>query len=916
MSTFLSEVVQCLLNEKDNLANYWCVLPSERASVFLKQEFKNQITSPTLLPEMLSIEHFIEQVSEMQKVDSVTLLFEFYTIYLQNTKTQKEDFEVFSQWATIALADFNEIDRHLVNADELFSYLKDIKRIENWDLNPGEPTEVISNHLTFMERLGDYYSFFYNYLLENKKGYQGLLYREAVNNLKFFFHNKPDLKIVFIGFNALNKAEEFIFKELLNQGVATVFWDSDTYYLNATKSAGAFLRSYKNEWNYYKNQPFSFEFSNFSKDKVIHQIAASKNVTQIKAVGDLLSKTANLQNTALVLADESLLSLTLNSLPENVEKLNITMGYSLKDMPVSGFFQSLFDLYINQEKLNKSKENSFYYKDVERLIQHPFFYKIFSFQDSENSIYKQLIKNNQVFVAADFFKIGAKEIQANKLLNKIFGIAQNASDFVNTCIELIEVNKNNFEGFEKECLFRFYNLFLQLQSLQNKYQHLKSIKMLQSIYKQLIATEKLSFQGEPLSGLQLMGMLETRVLDFETVIITSMNEGVLPAGKTENSFIPFDVKSSYGLPTYKEKDAIFSYHFYRLIQRAKNVYLLYNTENDAYGGGEKSRFLTQLEVDGFTMHKTIVAPKVPSFEKEFIEIPKTDAVIHKLQQLANSGFSPSALSTYVLDPIKYYKQYILGIKELDEVEETIAANTLGTVVHDVLEAFYKPFEDCFVEAANIEKMIAETADKTTFYFSKHFVNGNIHFGKNQLIFKVAENFVLKFLKQELAALKTGKKLKIIATEQKMEAALTIDQLPFPIKIKGTIDRIDELDGVTRIVDYKSGKVESNQLKIIDFSKVTEDYKYTKALQVMLYVYLYAANNPSIFAANLEAGIYSFRNLKSDFIRMDFGKARANDYQVTKEQVSDFMEVVKSMITEIFDKSIPFIENQNRPEFNK
>ena len=249
---------------------------------------------------------------------------------------------------------------------------------------------------------------------------------------------------------------------------------------------------------------------------------------------------------------------------------------------------------------------------------------------------------------------------------------------------------------------------------------------------------------------------------------------------------------------------------------------------------------------------------------------------------------------------------------MDTVEETVAANTMGTVVHDVLDVFYTPFTGKFLQISDIENMISKTEDKTRYFFKKHYKNGIIEKGKNKLIFKVAENFVLNFLKSELVLLKEGKKLKIIGAEVEIKVPIKIEGLEFPIHIKGTVDRIDELDGVTRIVDYKTGKVESNQLKIDDFNKVTEDYKFTKALQVMLYAFLYGNSNKHIFDGELEAGIFSFRNMKSNFLRMDFGQGRKKDYNVTEEKIEEFMLVVKQLISNIFDVNKPFIENTDSP----
>lgn len=912
MKTFLSEVVQDLLEKGHPLSQTLCVLPSERAGVFLKEELKKQLSTTSFLPEILSIESFVERISEMQKMDAVPLLFEFYQIFLEQEQGAKESFDSFSQWGAIALQDFNEIDRHLVAAKDLFMYLKDVKRMEAWNLNSSDtPSDMIIQHFAFMEQLGDYYQAFYDYLLENRKGYQGLLYREATKKVEAYIDRNSSKKIALIGFNALNKAEEHIFKALLESGMGSVYWDTDEYYMKGAKEAGFFLRKYKSEWTYFEKHSFKTIANNFAKEKLLVQIAAAKNVSQIKAVGALLSSRETLDNTAFVLADESLLSLTLNSLPDNVAQLNITMGYLLKDMPIAGFFEALFDMYGNQLKLDKVKTNEFYYKDVIRLLEHPFLFKLLQGNDGIIALKNDIIKHNQIFITADKLSTLQKE---ESLLSELFLMTQHVGNFIHKCIFIITSARDAFEGFERECLYRYCNLFTQLENLNGKYNHIQSLKTLHGIYKQLVNSEKLSFRGEPLSGLQLMGMLETRVLDFETVIITSLNEGILPAGKNENSFIPFDIKKEYGLPTYQEKDAIFAYHFYRLIQRAKQVYLLYNTETDTYGAGEKSRFLTQLEIEGIPIQKKTIAPLVNAEEKYELKITKTKEVVEKLKTIAARGFSPSALATYVADPMAYYKKYVLGIKEEDIVEEIVAANTMGTVVHEVLDNFYRPFEGQFLKVEDIEAMLQKTEETTLLLFEKHYAKSSELKGKNKLILKVAQRFIETFLQSELELLKSGKQLQFIGAEMEIAAELPIEGLNCPIRIKGTVDRIDKLDGVVRIIDYKTGMVEANQLRIDDFQKTIQDYHYTKALQVMLYAFLYNYNNGQVESNEMHAGIYSFRNTRNGLLQMNFGQGRNKDFEITETRISDFMQVIKGLITELFDEQHPFVENPDRPSF--
>ncbi|MCK5815971.1 MAG: PD-(D/E)XK nuclease family protein, partial [Flavobacteriaceae bacterium] len=601
MQSFLSKVVlEVLNNTKTTFQNTIFVLPSQRACVFGKQEFVKQIGKATFLPEFISIENYIQDIAGLKQADQVQLLFEFYSIYKKETPVKEiESFDVFSQWASIVLQDFNEIDRHLVDSKDLFLYLRDINRLNNWEPN----TRLTKNYFSFFERLHTYYDSFYKYLLSKGVGYQGLIYREAEANIEHYLGNNQDKHIVLVGFNALNKAEEFIFQELLESGLASIYWDVDSSYLNGTTETGLFLRKYKQNWTYFDKEKFNWVEDHFEKsEQKIHLVAASKNVSQLKYVGELLAKKESFENTVLVLADESLLSLAMNSLPEKVEKINVTMGLSLKEIPISNFFNSIFKLYLNQGKLQLKEKGLFYYKDVLNVFNHP----AFSLLSGGEVDYTSIIgKGNYIFLGSDQILKHTKEDQVS-LIELLFAKEHLSVDSILALFkEICLILKEKLDSFGLEQVFRFYTVVQQIETLNAKFGHIQNLKCLHQFFNQLVKNEKLAFQGEPLEGLQLMGMLETRALDFETVIITSMNEGVLPASKSDTSFIPLDVKSQFNLPTYKEKDAIFSYHFYRLLHRAKEVYLVYNTEKDVYGSGEKSRFLTQLEIHRKDLHQQL-----------------------------------------------------------------------------------------------------------------------------------------------------------------------------------------------------------------------------------------------------------------------------------------------------------------------
>lgn len=912
MKSFLSKVVANVLNKQIPINKLTFVLPSQRACVFIKEELIQQINTTSFLPKIVSIETYIQELADFLLIDNIQLLFEFYKVYLEVvSKEEQVSFEVFSQWATIVLQDFNEIDSYLVDAEALFSNLSDLKKLDNW-FQSEKPSQLSIDYLQFFNQLKELYQGLTKKLKKNKFGYQGLIYREAIENLEYYINNQTNNHVVFIGFNALNKAEEQLIQELLNNGLASVYWDANKDMMQAKNVSGKFLRNYQNNWAYYKTNPFLWIDSK-NTEQEIEIIGAPKNISQLKYAGELLQGFKNFNNTALVLADENLLSLAVNSLPNTISGVNITMGYPLKEIPLANLFESIFKMHLNQQKFDKKQVNEFYFKDVLNLLNNSFLNK--NNAKTLQKITSEIKRENYIFINPDVLKslLSNTEIGSIEFVFELFNFPSEINSIIKKCQELILELKPHFEGIEKEYLFRFYQIFQQLETLNGTYNYIDDLKTFNNFYKQLLNNEKLSFQGEPLLGLQLMGMLETRTLDFDNVIITSLNEGILPAGKGEQSFIPFDIKTHFKLPTYHEKDAIFSYHFQRLIQRAKKVYLLYNSETDGYGSGEKSRFITQLEIENKTLKKSTLSAVVEPISSEILEITKTPEVIEKLKAVFEKGISPSALATYIYNPIQFYEQRVLGIYEEDDVEETIAANTMGTVIHEVLELLYKPFEDKFITKNDISNFYKLIDAHLQVKFKEFYKKGSIKTGKNKLIYEVCKSNIQRFLKQEQQLLSKGNELKIITLEPPLKTEITIEGIDFPVKIIGKIDRIDQLNGITRIIDYKTGKVEAKDLKISDFSMLSDDYKYTKALQVMLYSLLFTSEKKFNFTEQLEAGIISFKNLQSGFLKMNFAQnPRGKETNISKEKLNEFQVELKRIIKEILNPEIPFIENTNLP----
>jgi len=917
MTTFIHDVLKDLQSKQQNLSDLIFVLPSKRAGLFLKYEISKVVNNTIFSPHIISIEEFVEELSELKSISNTELLFEFYTTYSQLTKKEHLDsFESFSKWAQILLQDFNEIDRYLIPQEKIFNYLSAIQDLKHWSLAE-QKTDFVKNYLSFWNKLHQYYIHFTEHLLKHKLGYQGLIYRKAAENLKTYIQNNPTKQHVFIGFNALNTSEENIIQGLLENNTAQIYWDIDAVFMDNLKhDAALFTRTHKTHWNFFKKHPFDWITNNYSKEKNISAIGIPKNIGQAKYIGSLLKdlqkENEQLNNTAVVLGDENLLIPVLNSLPNNIHALNVTMGFPLKSIPLATLFDALFQLH-------KTASTSFYYKDVINIISHQFIRPLFNIEgvDYASKIIETIDKNNLVYLNIHRLIEIAKA--SSDVIKVLFSGWENSITLtLETCSKLIIRIKASLDTDIKtnvlslEYLYRFNELFNELKRLNLEHEHIKDTSALYSIYKELLSSETLDFQGEPLQGLQLMGMLESRVLDFETVIISSVNEGILPAGKSNNSFIPFDVKLENKLPTYKEKDAVYTYHFYRLLQRAKNIYILYNTEADVLTGGEKSRFITQLELEPIhDIHHQIITPQVPRIETSLNTVAKTDALLNQIIQVANNGFSPSSLTNYIRNPIDFYYQNVLKIRDHIDVEETVAANTLGTVVHNTLEDFYKPFIGAFLNVDAIAALKTQIENTVSHHFKNEYKEGDISKGKNLIIFEIAKRYVSNFLDLEIKALKAGDAIKIIAIEADNHITIEIDELEFPIKIKGKVDRVDTCNGITRIIDYKTGSVKQNQVEIVNWEDISTDYKkYSKSFQILTYAYMMQKSH--MIDLPVEAGIISFKNLKEGFLK--FAKkespfSRTKNALITDDTLIDFELELKKLILEICNPNINFTEKE-------
>jgi hypothetical protein len=912
--SFLNKLSKIIVADySDNFSDLIVILPNRRAKVFLIDELKKETIATIFSPEIISIEDFVQDIAGIRSIDSVELLFEFYNVYLSVTEKDQESFETFANWAKTLLQDFNEIDRYLLEPDKILKYLENIKEVEHWAVDIDKRTDLIDKYLIFWKKLPLYYHSLYDYLLHKGIGYQGLIYREAVDNLNHFSETIKDKKFLFAGFNALNHAEEKIIQHLLAIDKAKIYWDIDETFLNDPfHDTGLFQRRFKSSWPYYKTNPYEWITSDFKQEKNIQVIGTPKAIGQAKIVGEIIEKHSienegKLQNVAVVLGEESLLVPILYSLPSNVDALNITMGYSSKNNPAQLLIAKLFKAHTNAISRNASSY-VFYYKDVLDILTHPLIEPYINARELVNRINQ----NNYTFIVHK--RILELQENQNELFQLIFQKWDTSSVAIleNLSQILLKIKSNLSSDNEEEKItnafvYSIFKVINKMISYFSSNSNIDSVETLFAIYKQVIDVAEVSFEGEPLNGLQIMGVLESRVLDFETVIITSVNEGKFPAGKSMNSFIPYDVKKEYGLPTFKEKDAIYTYHFYHLLQRAKNVYLLYNSDSEGLDAGERSRFITQLEVEKQPNHNLTFQTynaNVPEIAHQPLVIPKSEKVLLRLKEIAEKGFSPSALTTYIRNPIQFYFQRILRISETDEVEENIAVNTLGTIIHGTLEELYKPFIGKILIENDIKICVKNIDDEVLKQFKLVYKEGEIKKGRNLLAFEVAKRNVLNFLKLELEAIQNGDEIQIIALEKHLERVLEHPKLPFPVKIGGNVDRIENRNGRIRIIDYKTGNVTKPSVTLKSWNGLTEDIKNDKIIQILAYAFMYEEQAKGL---EIEAGIISFKNLKNGFLPFGFKEGKETFEVISPEIMESYIEEIVVLLNEILSVDVVFEE---------
>jgi CRISPR/Cas system-associated exonuclease Cas4 (RecB family) len=927
MTKFLQQAADYLFSHhKDDLVNTGVVLPNRRAGLFLKQYLSQLTDRPIFSPEIFSIEDFVFRLSGYRKIEPAYLTLEFYQVYCKLEGDNARPFKEFVKWAEVVIQDFNEVDLYLVDPEELFGFLSDTKAIALWNPNGTPLTDFQVRYLEFFRSLTTLYKNLKLHLLDQGLAYQGLAYRQLAEKLERGLPEFPWKHLVFIGFNALTTSEEKILKALRDRNTATLLWDADSYYLdNPVQEAGEFLRENK--------KAFGFSALDWTNDyfksgaKTIHLIGVPKNIGQARVAGQLLSELqdtdSDLHECSIVLNDENLLFPVLNSLPASVKTFNLTMGLPLRKTILHGLIDDLIRMNENALKFDKTSGESlkFYFKDIIRVLEHPYFLKLAgNNSDGLRQAKHQIRSRNQVFYSqADvtgLFGAGGPEIirHTGEVFVPWNDSAISAVEGIRSLLKELKqafaADEQDSDKINTEYIFHFSMLFNKLKSVFEAYPFLADLDSFRHVFMQMLRSVTIPFYGEPLQGVQIMGMLETRTLDFRNIIMLSVNEDFLPGKGISNSFIPFDLKLSFKLPTHQDRNAVSAYHFYRLLQRAEKVYLLYNTEPGDLGGGDRSRFIMQLEHELVRYNpkielKTEVLSLVPGdqpADKE-VKIPKSPDILEAIHQHARGGLSASALNAYRNCTLRYYFKYVLGIDKAEDVEEVMEASTLGNVVHDTLLDLYLPLKGRVLKQGDHKKLLSATDMALQKAFRKNYQQGDLGSGKNLLITKVAESYVQRFLKEEAkwveeaAQFKEELIIKGIEQEMRTELVSAVTQEKV-VALRGTLDRIDRFRGKNRIIDYKTGKVEPAELKLKSWEDLNVPGKGDKLFQLLFYAYLYISNAGEV--TEIQAGIYSFRNLAKGFL-----EASLPDGASVTGSMDDFERYLKELLHGLFDAGKPF-----------
>ena len=934
------------------------VFPNQRSGLFFRKFLSQQSRKPLFAPTILTVNELFLQLSNKQPADRIRMLFLLYRIYIRHSCSD-ESFDDFVFWGEMLLNDFDDIDKCLADAASLFTNIIDIHQIDN-DLSYLQPEQIEAIRtfwssfqpkrggenraifLDFWKHLFAIYTELRQGLAAEGRGYEGMIFREVAEKIKQGTLDMPPYeKIVFAGLNAISAAEKELMKGLQRQGIADFYWDyGSPYLLDEDNKASYFIREHLQLFP--SAYPLPEEEPNRPEIELVGIPSRTGQAKQVHSIlKEMVAGRTELDpeealQTAIVLPDEQLLIPVLHSIPEEFTRINVTLGYALSGTPIASLIESILDL---QRKIRRTEGQSFfYYREVLGILNHR--YIVSSRPDEIVALSKEITEQNRIFIPAsdlnrtpllgmifspltDVNEISDYLIRILQELNRIITSRHNEpAHNPNRVLKPVRVGEPENDTvamgeLEQEFVYHYFTMVNRLKEMIRACDIQMSVETFFRLLKRLTDTITIPFQGRPLSGIQVMGVLETRVLDFDRLIILSMNEGIFPAKQTAGSLIPYNLRRGFGLPTFEHQDSVWAYHFYRMIARAKKVSLLYDTRTEGLQTGEVSRFVHQLKYHyGVPIQDKPVVFNISSSQPLALQAEKTANVIAKMKAYLKGGsraLSASTINTYLDCPLRFYFSSIEGLKEEEEVSDRVENREFGNIFHRVVEWLYQPFCDSIMTA----DMLKLCAQEQTLTKAIHRAFSELFFrskevrslsGQHYLTGEMIRKYVLKLIEND----RKLTPFRYIQSEQEIHYPIRLTN-GAEIQLKGIIDRLDEVNGIVRVVDYKTGTKKKLECKSIESLFDRSDEKSQSAImQVFMYAFIHPyppSGGPG--GVSIQPLLYYVR----DFFSPDFDPVIY--YGKEKEPVSDFAiyqhefeDCLRACLDQLFDPAIPFTQTAN------
>lgn len=918
MERFLTLVARDLLTKfGTNLTDVTVVFPNKRAGLFMNQAFVELSAAPVWAPRYLTISELFRSQSDCELCDPIQAVCELYRVYAEKVN-DPETADRFYGWGEILLSDFDDIDKHLADAHALFANIQALKTLDQSEFLTEEQERAlrhffegfsVENNSRLKEKflsmwnvMDDIYTDYRERLRKKGVLYEGALYRSVTEQLAEESPLLSDGKTyVFVGFNVLNDVEKHLFSFLNDHKRALFYWDYDRYYVtdNPQAEAGTFIR--ENLRNYPNCLPET-AYDNFRRNKEITFIAASSENAQARFLPRWLRQnlTERENETAVVLCNERLLQPVLHAIPGGrasggTEQLNITMGYPLAGTPVYGFVNALLDLqtdgYDTEEKRFRNEQRN-------RVEMHP---------------YTALTDREQLFVHTN-----SNMALLNYLKNKVTQVASHFRE---------EGKDKALQPLYNETLFLTHNILNRFIRLTEEGILCVQPATLKRLLRTVMESASVPFHGEPATGLQVMGVLETRNLDFRHLILLSLNEGMLPQRISNTSFIPYNLREAFGLTTVKHKIAVYAFYFYRLLQRSERVTMLYNVSADGTGQGEMSRFMqqllaeTDLPINSYSLSCTPGITDTPVLQAD-----KTDAVMRILQNsfdercTGSRALSPSALNDYIECPLRFYYKQVARLRVQKDPADGLDAALFGTVFHASAEAVYRQLTsgNRLITHADLERLLQRPGITLAPFVDEAFrehvfetsVDEPLRYNGTLL---VARRVILSYLRQLLAydLKQTPFEMKEMECPHQRTFIVPTPKGNLHIRIGGIVDRMDlvkvvdyetgELVDTVRIMDYKTGgrpEAPRNMEQLI----IPDNDRPHYAFQTFLYAWVVCNETqqpvmPTLFFVHKSHG--------DDYSpAIELNKTPVTDFH---RVINDFTPMLRKVLEELFNPAVPFTQ---------